>query len=216
VADKIYKKGGSVISVNILKTWGDTILYQSYMSTKEPVFSILKTDIDAIAFKNGAMNCYTQQGVDTLLAYIKQQLKSDIIPSQRNGGLSANLGGPSLFFSLNMDIFLSPNISLEVGAPLQLLIKGVYGGIKFHLPIAAQKRSFQSFYVGGIISTISSDLIDDRTFAYIPIGFHATYKNGFIFSIELAYLNKFRSNETHIWGQIRLGERFWKGKPAKK
>jgi hypothetical protein len=214
-ADKIYKKDGSVISVSILRSLGDTLMCRSFWSKEGPIFGILKTEVDAISFKNGAMNCYTQRGVDTLLASIKQQksFNGSSIPSQRNFGLSFNLGGPSFFGSLSMDLFLSRNFSLEFGAPLQLATQGFYGGAKLHIPLASKSNQFLSLYTGCILSVYNIPDTDGGFFPYFPLGLHSTNRKGFIFSIEAAVL---RGDVPQFWGQVRFGKRFRRSAPVKK
>jgi hypothetical protein len=217
--DKIYKKDGSVISVKILRSLGDTLICQSYWSKESPVFGILKTEVDAVVFRNGATNCYTQRGVDSLLATLilnKQIDKEGLkIPTHRNVGIGFNLGGPSLFGSINMDIFLSRNFSLEFGAPLQLAIKGFYGGAKLHMPLASKSNTFLSFYTGCILSRVHILETSDDVYPYFPIGIHSTNNKGFILSGEAAVLGGDLGG-SRFWWQIRLGKRFRRSAPVKK
>lgn len=218
-ADKIYKKDNTVISVGIVKIVGDTIWCQAYWTKESQIFCIFKTDVAAIAFKNGTINYYTQQAVDTLIASIRQKKQlsngSASIPDQRNVGFSANLGGPSLFGSLNIDVFLSRNFSLEFGAPLQFASKGVYGGAKLHFPMPSKANNFFSFYTGCIISAFSIPDTDNGVLAYFPIGIHTTNQKGIIFSIEAAFIN-WDFEQIMPWAQIRLGKRFLRSTAVKK
>lgn len=218
-ADKIYKKDNTVLSVGIVKIVGDTIWCQAYWTKESQIFYILKTDVEAIAFKTGTTNYYTQQAVDKLIATIRQKKQFSnggaSIPDQRNVGFSYNLGGPSLFGSLNFDLFLSRNFSLEFGAPLQIATKGVYGGAKLHFPMTSKTNKFLSFYIGCIISAFAIPDTDNGVFAYFPIGIHSTNQKGFIFSIEAALING-DFEQVLPWAQIRFGKRFLRNTPVKK
>jgi hypothetical protein len=209
--DKVYKTDGTILSARIVDMARDTIKYQAYWDKKSPIFTLLKSDVEAIDFKNGTTEYYTQAAVNKLLVSFGEQKLLDknshsLISEQRNVGLNINLGGAGFLASVNVDAFLSRNFSLELGIPLGL--KGIYGGGKIHFPMQDKNGGFNSLYVGCLGTIALFPDSEGLAGLYLPLGFHSTAKGGLIFSVEIAAIRTDYGFLDRPWGQIRFGYRF--------
>ena len=119
------------------------------------------------------------------------------LPKQRPFGINLNLGGPSLIASVNLDYFLSKNISFEAGGGLF----GVYGGAKLYIP-----NGKTSFYFGYSRSIIVFGESGASILNYLPFGIYSIDKHGYNFAFEVAAMGD--SSKVIPWAQLRLGYRF--------
>ena len=125
--------------------------------------------------------------------------------SFRPFGFGVNLGGPTLSASANIDYFLTPNLSVEVGGG-GFKLWNFYGGAKLYVPI-----NRLAFYAGVIGSSIRLDGGD--RLVYVPFGLNYTDLRGFSVSVELAKYKsiEFKGSRFQPWAQLRIGHRFKKG-----
>ena len=122
----------------------------------------------------------------------------------RPWGVSLNLLGPTGISSVNVDYFISRNISVEVGAGFF----GAYVGGKAYI---GKKQWTGMPYVGYTAAMFGLPGQDDDgvyLYNYLPIGYHYVSKKGFNIAIEVA----FNPDDTpyELFGQLRLGYRFKK------
>jgi hypothetical protein len=224
-ADKIYKTDKKVLSVNIVNTATDTIWCQSYWDKKSPLFGILKKDVNSIAFKNGVTKYFTPQAVAELMASLSHKKQGDsvsahlkLIPKQRSVGLNVNIGSPALFFSWNVDVFLSQYMSLELGTSFPFY-GSLYGGAKFYYPFKHTQTEYTAIYTGMLYSFVSFGESGVGPLLYLPLGLHSTTKRGFNFSAEIALaaiIGRYGGSNGYYraieqvkpWGQLRFGYRF--------
>ena len=160
--------------------------------------------------RNGSMFIKTKniQDIETLETEnnpSKSTIQKPDPRSLRPFGFGVNLGGPTLSGSVNIDYFLTPNLSGEVGGG-GFGWWGFYGGAKLYAPI--NKLAFYTGLTGGFINLGGGDRL-----VYVPFGINYTDVRGFSVSVELAKYKsiEFKGSRFQSWAQLRIGHRFKKG-----
>jgi hypothetical protein len=135
----------------------------------------------------------------SILTSMAQTSGNKPINKPRNYGICWNIGGPTLITSISGNQFVTPNFKIESGFGL---LGGFVGG-SYHL--GKSKSGKTRPYAGAYITGINGNPI-----YYVPVGFGLIGKNGFGFSIELAYAGKVGEYVESFWGGIKLGYYFTK------
>jgi hypothetical protein len=135
-------------------------------------------------------------------------------------GLSLNLGGPTFIASASVDYFVLPLLNVEAGGG----IYGYYLSSKYHFQGYA-KREKTTLYAGLSLIAMPPYASDGRSSSsdkwlspyqqktlygvYIPVGFNTIYKNGYTFSIEIAYSSIIKEVTSFpMWFSLKWGYHF--------
>jgi hypothetical protein len=131
--------------------------------------------------------------------------------SERKFGIGAQLLGPTLIFSANLNYFITHNFNVEIGAGAI----GYYGGLKYYFGKQDKQHKWTPYF--GIhytsvtffnISLTGNSSNTQKNGIYAPIGIQLMTNGGFTFAPEIAYIHLDNYNKTKVWGAIKLGYNF--------
>jgi hypothetical protein len=72
--DVVLKKSGEEISVKVLEIGNTEIIYKNFNNQEEPVFTMLKSEIFMISYKNGVKDIFTEDDTDAQPSYSDEEL----------------------------------------------------------------------------------------------------------------------------------------------
>ncbi len=122
---------------------------------------------------------------------------------KRRLGVSGVIGGQSIFVSLSLDYFVTPNLNIEAGAGAV----GGYIGMKYHLDSVMNDPRWNP-YIGASFSVVEAflDASELNNILYIPVGIQYIGNKGFSIAVEVAGLTP--NSWTTTWGALRIGYHF--------
>lgn len=183
--DMIYKKDGTALKTKVYEVSNDKVRYKMYENLGGPFYYTFKGDIDHIEYENGFVESY---------ANIPQR-------SARKFGLGANLGGPSIFYSVELDYRLSHNFDLEAGFGNT----GAWAGVNYLFNDLRYESV--SPYIGFSANVWFVDGFQYQGF-YAPLGISIMHqKSGLGISAEVAWMNRF-ADISMVWGGVKLSAHF--------
>lgn len=127
-------------------------------------------------------------------------------------GLSFNLLGPTLVASVSLDCFIMPAVNVETGAGIRGAFGywGFYTGPKYHFG-GHNKHKEGTLYTGILLTAFPPVDVNVKSEYgyYIPIGLNNISKNGYTFSLEVAYNSYFdKPKGLPIWFALKFGYHF--------
>jgi hypothetical protein len=168
--DMIYKKDGSSVSAKVYEVSNDKIRYKRFDNLQGPFYYLHKGEIDHIEYENGTVESY----------------KSFPQNKPRKFGIGANAGGPSIFYSVELDYRISHNIDIEAG----LGNTGAWAGVNYLF--RDLRYESVSPYIGFNVNYWVINQLPLQGF-YAPLGLSLmSQKTGLGLSVEVAWMNRFQ------------------------
>jgi len=136
--------------------------------------------------------------------------QSDNYVKNRPIGINLNIGGSGIAGALSVDYFIQKKLDIEAGVgPFTY-----FAGFKYHF--SQKKYNPEKSFFTGLYHTRIVGLFDTpgRNGIYIPLGFHEANKKGIFYSLEIAYLRFYNTDNVYliqdfpIWGGLRFGYHF--------
>ncbi len=183
--DLIYKKDGTTLKAKVYEVSNDKVRYKMFENLGGPFYYTYKGDIDHIEYENGFVESY---------ASIPQR-------KPRKLGLGANIGGPSIFYSVELDYRISHNFDLEAGFGRT----GAWAGVNYMF----KDLRYESIspYIGFIANVWFINGFQYQGF-YAPLGVSVmNQKLGIGISGEVAWMNRFTEVKT-VWAGLKLSAHF--------
>jgi hypothetical protein len=116
--------------------------------------------------------------------------------SENKFGIGAQLGGPTLILSINLNYFINHNYNVEIGAGLF----GLYGGLNYYFGQSDKSQRWAP-YIGAHYTMVSLPTISQSetlSGIYAPIGIQFMAKNGFTFAPEIAFIHINKEGDLNI------------------
>ncbi len=225
--DKVYFTDGTVLKAKVSLIDLQEIRFKKYNNLQGPDYVLKKYRIKRIEYENGTIDYFEETPPDTAKTedgyqdeyytdnhyeVANKEPEEPNVRIREPNGMSVVLLGPTLIGAGQYDVFVTPNLNIEVG----LGLVGIYGGISYHFDGKNPARRSTPFIgLRGTLGLIAANSIDfGPNFGrgvMLPFGFDINTKSGFYLRPEISVWYTY-STDNWMWVP-RHAVRPWFGVP---